>query len=236
MKITLLFCIGVISIILSPIAYQLSPTNNLGIMVLCVGALLVVLSRFEDVTELSLLGLKAKLEKALIETTVALEEIKDLARIMSISSLSNTARSGWLGGLPTELKETILRDTIKALKKLKFSEEEIYSITKDYHDCVLATYCYFLIGNQSQILSSESAECNQEHKFLRNNVLPPVPPERIQKFFDDFMVIDAATQRRIDGYKYYFEKQAFLDREDFIAAQEREGRWPMLVLKPKVLK
>jgi hypothetical protein len=198
---------------------------KLASLVLTSGVLLAVFSRWNDVTELSLLGLKAKIEKALDETHATIEQVKELAKIMSVSSLANTARSGWWGGILEDQRLEIFDSTVLGLTQLGFKQKEIDSITQDYINCTMANYKSKLLG--SQIPDQATQECHQEWLALRHQpVADPLHPDRLRAFFDKHIVMNDVLKKRIDGYDHYYKHHKFLDFEDYKSGSNTG--WPRL--------
>lgn len=213
-----------------------NPSKELITITLLSGTLLAVLSRFADVTELGLLGLKAKIERTLDQTHATLEQVRALAKISSISSLSNTARSGWLGGITDEQSEEILNSTQEALRKLGISSEEIRKVALDYHDCRLTEFRQTLLGGGTSQVPNlradvqkkvDEVKCLHEWKDLRNRpVTPPVSPTELYEFFEKYGFLNADNKKRLNAYKHYYERHEFLDFQDF----KSRDKWPIMSL------
>jgi hypothetical protein len=224
-----LFGLGIIYILGAPLIFLL-PINakEPAIFLLVSGALLTILSRFEDITELGLFGLKAKVERALGEAQVTLEQVKELAKISAISSLSNTARSGWIGGIPDDLQQEILTSTEETLKKLGYTDDEIKEITEDFYNCRLTSYRQTLLaGGSMEIPSGENREAEKEWKDLRKWGIKPMPPEILRAFFTKYIVMTTELEKRLNDYEHYFKTRTLPDLEDY----KDQENWPRLTLK-----
>lgn len=224
---TCLFIAGIIYIAGAPALFILvSNAKEPAIFLLISGVLLTVLSRFNDVSELGLFGLKAKIEKAISEAYATLEQVKEFAKVVATVSLSNTARSGWLGGIPEDQSRKILQETKNTLQELGCSDEEIKEATQDYHNCQLTEYKSVLLhGGGSQVPESDDKKFIEEWRELtKRRESNPVTPYEIRSFFEKYNLMTEEHQKRIDGYEYYFNKQEFLDYEDY----KNRRKWPRL--------
>ena len=222
-----LFSIGILYVVATPLLLNFSKiTQGMAIFMLISGVLLALFSRFEDLKELRLFGLIAKIERALNDAYATLEQVKEFAKISAGSSLSNTARAGWLGGMSDQQTREILTSTQETLKRLGCDDHEIKDVCKDFHDCQLTEYRQVLLGGgSSRIPESQDRECRREWDALRERaVSPPIPPDELRTFFEKHNFMDEERRKRLEGYAYYYEHHEFQDFEDFKNRQE----WPYL--------
>ncbi|MGH1399395.1 MAG: hypothetical protein ACRBCT_09295 [Alphaproteobacteria bacterium] len=222
-----LFTIGIIYVVSAPgLFFIIETAKEPAIFLLISGTLLAVLSRFDDVRELGLFGLKTKIEKAVDEAYATLDQVKEFAKIFAVSSLSNTARSGWWGGIPEDQTRELLKSTQDTLRKLGCSEQEIEEISQDFHDCQLTEYRVTLLGGgASQVPKTTDDTCQEAWSALRKRPeTPPVLPQELSDFFEKYNFMTEEHSRRLDGYTYYFENKEFQDFDDF---KNRE-KWPSL--------
>ncbi len=223
----ILFALGIVYVAAAPaLFFLIQDAKEPAVFLLISGVLLAVLSRFDDVSELGLFGLKAKIERALTHAYATLEQVKELSKIFAVSSLSNTARSGWLGGIPEEQTREILKSTQETLRRLGCSEQEIKEVSKDFHDCQLAEYRQVLLGGGgSQIPQSDDQECQREWSSLRDrHETPPVRPDELKDFFEKHNFMTDENRKRLAGYVHYYEHKEFQDFEDF----KNRQKWPSL--------
>ena len=223
----ILFTVGILYVAAAPgLFFVIGNAKEPAVFLLISGVLLAVLSRFEDVSELGLFGLKAKIERALNDAYATLEQVKEFAKIFAVSSLSNMARSGWWGGIPEEQTREMLRSTQETLRKLGCSEEEITEISKDFHDCQLCDYRQTILGGGgSQIPKSDDQECQREWHALRERPeSPPVHPDELKAFFEKHNFMTDELRKRLDGYAHYYKHHEFQDFEDF----KNRQKWPSL--------
>jgi len=222
-----LFPLGVVYIVAAPILFLFSENaKEPAIFVLISGALLAIFSRFDDVSELGLFGLKAKIERVLNDAYATLEQVKKFAKIISISSLSNTARSGWMGGMPEDQKREILVSTLEGLDQLGCDELEIRQISEDFHDCQLLEYRQVLLGGGGcQTPDTKDEQLRKEwNDLIDKPVNPPISPNELNTFFEKFNLMTQENRMHLEGYKYYFENHEFQNFDDF---KNRE-KWPRL--------
>ena len=226
--------LAIFYIAISPILYVLLPSlDKAAVFTLISGVLLAILSRFRDVTELQLLGLKAKIERALQEAAVTLEQVKGLAEFSAIASLSNTARSGWIGGIPDKQSMEMLKSVEQTLSGLGFEKKEIEKITADYHDCILVGYKHGILAGGSSTVPSgleklsedDKRECQKEWGELRSApVSPPLHPDKLKAFLEKYGFLDQDLTKRLKDYAHYYEHHEFNDFSDY----ENREKWPSL--------
>lgn len=220
-----LFWLGIFYIAVTPIVFFLSGNEKeLSIFLIISGALLVVLSRFEDVSELGLFGLKAKIDRAVKEAYATIEQVKEFAKISAKASLSNTARSGWWGGIPDDQCGQILETTRATLLQLGCTEQEIEAIEHDFHNCQLSEYkSVLLAGGVRKIPKHNNKNCLPEWEELRGRpVFPPIAPKELKDFFKKYGFMTEENKKRLAGYEYYFNHRKFLDFDDF----KNRKNWP----------
>jgi len=223
----ILFALGIIYVAATPaLFYFVQNAKEPAIFLLISGILLAILSRFDDVSELGLFGLKAKIELALNDAYATLEQVKAFAKISATASLSNTARSGWWGGIPDDRTQEIFKSTQETLKNIGCSSEEIYTISSDFHDCLLCEYRQTLLGGGiSRIPETNSNDCQKEWEALRGReVSPPVLPEELENFFKKYNFATEENQKRVAGYAYYYKHKEFDNYEDY----KNRRKWPHL--------
>ncbi len=221
-----LFPLGILFVVLAPLVFFFWEVENPGeraIFLLVTGLLLAILSRFGDVQELAVYGLKAKLERVLSDAYATLDQVKEFAKISAISSLSNTGRSDWLGGITDQQKIKILSSTQETLKRLGCDEEEIKNICKDFHDCQLTDYRQALLGSNFDF-GTEQGLYAHWLDLRRRPVIPPVLPDELTAFFEEHNLMTPKLRERLEGYKYYYENHEFQDFADF----EKRQKWPRL--------
>nr|MBI1231875.1 hypothetical protein [Cytophagales bacterium] len=222
-----LFTIGILYVLVAPaLFFLIENAKEPAVFLLISGVLLAILSRFDDVRELGLFGLKTKIEKAVDEAYATLDQVKEFAKIFAVSSLSNTARSGWWGGIPEDQTRELLKSTQDTLRKLGCDEQEIKEISKDFHDCQLTEYRVTLLGGGvSQIPKTTDDTCQEAWSALRGRPeTPPVPPQELRDFFEKYNFMTDEHSRRIDDYAYYFENKEFQDFDDY----KNRKKWPSL--------
>lgn len=92
-----------------------------------------------------------------------MEQVKEFVKVVATVSLSNTARSGWLGGISEDQSREILKETQNTLQELGCSDEEIKKVAEDYHHCQLSEYKSVLLhGGGSQIPESNDTKFIEE--------------------------------------------------------------------------
>ncbi len=223
----LLFGMGILYVIVAPaLSFMIDNPKEPAVFFLISGVLLTVLSRFDDVSELGLFGLKAKIEHALRDAYATLEQVKEFAKISAMSSLSNTARSSWWSGIPDQQTREMLKSTQEVLRKLGCSEQEIVEISKDFHDCQLLDYRQVLIaGGESKIPNSKDQACQKEWLELRDRPeSPAVHPDELKHFLEKHNFMTEENKKRLEGYAYYYKYNEFQDFEDF----KNRRKWPRL--------
>lgn len=208
------YILSIACIIGAPAAYFATYSVQASTILLISGAMLGIFYRLNDLTELSLGGFKAKLEKTLNETLATIQQVKELAKISSLSSLYNTGRSGFWGGLSVDQKQEVFSKTVTVLKNLGVENVEIEGVTKDFHDCVLVSYRSLLFGHQ--IPENASQEChNQWSSFRGCPFSPAITPNRMRSFFENHIEMDSNLERLLDDYEFYYKNHAFKDIEEY---------------------
>lgn len=203
-----------------------------GLIALGGAALAAIYAEFKQIKKLKLStsGVEAEMREVLEEAKATLEQVKSLAKISAFSSLANTARSGWLGGVPEEFKLEIIQTTEKQLTELGFISSEVLEITRDYHNCILATYKAHLLGYQPVFVDVTQQEIIREWTILRETpIATPVHPKVLHTYFDKLGLIET-YQKRLEGYEHYFNHQKFLDFEDF----KNRRSWPKQLMPTKL--
>jgi hypothetical protein len=224
-----LFALGVLFVGLAPVL-MLWPDTTQGqsVFFLLSGVILCLLSRMDDISEIGLLGLKAKLKRAINEAHATLEQVRSLAKIAAASSLSNTARSGLWGGIPDDMKLNYLEETQSVLSQLGYGAEEIKEVCQDYHNCILRNYGQTLLGGgASRVpsdLDSKPIDLTEWHTLRERQGDFPVSPEELKSFFEKYHFINEDLCRRLNGYAHYWNTKEFLDFEDYKNRKE----WPHL--------
>lgn len=208
--------------------FVMNPEIKTATLLAGAGLLIAFLSRFNDIIELSGFGVSAKLKDTIKEAHATIEQVKDLAMVLAKSSLSNTARSGWWGGLTDDQSQEFFKETVDVLKAVGLSENQIFEAGRDFQNCILRSYYMSLLG-QTTIPDTDNSELRKEWELLRKcPVETPHKVDVLKAFFIKYDLMTKDVQKRLDDYEYYFTHHEFKDFADY----KNRDNWPERLIDP----
>lgn len=92
-------------------------------------------------------GIEAKTRDVIRRAEVTIDELQDLAKIISKSTLSLIKRSNRIGGFGVDQEEATLKEILEVLARLNVSEQEQEKILQDWHFFVELDYARGILGN-----------------------------------------------------------------------------------------
>jgi len=157
----------------------------------------------EIAESISFLGNNIKLR----EVKTAIDELKQLAEVFSISTLEMMQGGSRWSGLREEEKEKTYHDIEKMLKGLGFSDAEIQKIQSGWHRWVEVDYALAIILPRSSIAHPEVPKPLQEqwHKIYGEikETIPSLTPQKIRDLFASINCCTPKIEAALKDFEYY---------------------------------
>lgn len=121
-----LFWTGVIFTLIVPILIGLvfKNTSTMWVAAVC-GVFITVVARFEDITEVKLGPLQAKMRETIKEANATIEELRRVASISAKAIFTDLMAGGFMGGMKLKTRLDLHDQIISALKEIGASDNAI---------------------------------------------------------------------------------------------------------------
>jgi hypothetical protein len=126
------FWIGIVLAGVGPSFLILIGFGEAGWAALISGVVMMLASRFEDILELTVGPVRAKLREKVQEADTTLAETRNLASLLTSTSLSLVKRSGQIGGYTDEEQNQIAQEFRDSLGKVGTDETKIDELFEDW--------------------------------------------------------------------------------------------------------
>lgn len=135
-------------------------------LMLISSVLLVILVHFNQVVEVSLGPLRAKMREVLGDTEEVLHRLRSIIKIISRMSLGQTMMSNlWLGNIPVKKQFQMYDEICKMLKKLDISEDELRDEVDDiWRDGIKIIYLNLIFKELLNVLHVSGNPSNEEQE------------------------------------------------------------------------
>jgi hypothetical protein len=213
--------IGALLIILGPIlAYWLTELSSLAWLALVAASTFTVVTRLEDLTELSLGPLKARMRETLDEATATLAQLREVATITSRVVLTDLIADHFIDGMPLS-KRLDLYDTIMAsLDKIGASQLQKASAETEWRRVICMIYYHAVVGAVAKDDSLDQAKKSEMVQELRNmsdyTEWYAPPPQVITKFLSNRGYSSEDLDQWIADYRHFIECNEIRNRSKFV--------------------
>ena len=148
-------------------------------------------------------------EEATQEAKSTIKQLRSLAKIMAHTTLGLVKRTGRLGGYSYDEKEEVKESTLKVLREIGISEEEIEEVVSksQWHKFVEFDYAHLILGGSRawppdlpQVLRGEWSKFRR--KFGFNNIAKPAD---LTEILDKYGLLSDEAKELITDYEYYIK-------------------------------
>lgn len=220
------FWIGAILTLLAPTAIVLTIGNSQAAWIAAVSCLLfTLLMRAEDLAELSLGPLRAKMREQVREAAVTVAELKAVAASTAAANLTTLMSGNFMGGASLRSRLDSFDRIVAALREVGFSEGELREITSEWRKGMGLIYHRAIRGavlgranardhaipgtpEQRQVADAFQELCAFDHWEVPS-------PEDMRRFLADRGINDPAVDAWISDYRHYLETDEIRRRDLF---------------------
>lgn len=166
-----------------------------------------------------------------IELDRKIEELRDLAKVVSRGLLEVTQRAGRWGGLPHKSKQDILEELRRLAKSSGITDAEFREILEESSWAFLEAYDYLsAILGESIVPAKATEEQIAEWQSLRRaKSLESIDLERMKVFLDQVENFDEERRFLLEALEYYLIHKEHKDISKFEARDKLES----LRMKPQ---
>ncbi|MGF6637259.1 hypothetical protein [Paraburkholderia sp. MM6662-R1] len=221
------FWIGAVLTLLAPPSIVLSTANTQAAWITAVCCLaFTLLTRAEDLAELSLGPLKAKMREQVREAAATVAELKAVAASAAAANLTILMSGNFMGGASLRSRLELFDRIVSSLREVGFTEDELHAITSDwrkgmgliYHraisTCVLGRTSASDHSNAASPEQRRIADAFQELCIFERWEVPS--PEEMRRFLAERRVIGDAVNAWIDDYRHYLDTGEIRRRDVFV--------------------
>jgi hypothetical protein len=213
-------------VLLAPIAvlfFSLAlPTAS---FVLIVGILLLIVSRLEYLSEVSLGPLKAKMQDKIVEASITIKELKIIAEILSETTLVNLMGSNFIKGITLKKKIETCDKLVKALAKIGFSSKEMEEVLFTWNKGITVIYYRQTLRVLERRQGKYTINLDEpERKKVSDEIatlldldnLDPPKPHVIRKIIQSKNLdIDSELEKILTEYQLFLDTGEILNKEAF---------------------
>lgn len=140
------------------------------------------------------------------EAESTIEELRQLAKLVSATTLSMVQRTGRFGtGFDRKEQEEIRDSLLDYLTKLKISQEEQAQSLSEWHSWVCRDYVDMIISSVEVPRELYDNAEIKELQSIERNSLPP--PSKIEEILSKYSLMKDETRELIQDYQYYLKNK-----------------------------
>lgn len=154
-------------------------------------------------------GVEAETREVIEEAKSTIKELQSLSKIMATTTLGLVKRTGRWGGYSYDEKEEVKESTLKVLREIGVSEEEIEKVVSEskWHEFVEFDYALSILGGSRAWPPDLPEDLRREwiefrRKFGFNNI---AKPEDLTEFLDKYGLLSDEAKELIKDYEYYIK-------------------------------
>jgi hypothetical protein len=227
-----LFWIGVILTIVAPliIGIHYKDPSTSWVAALC-GAFITFISKWEEISELSLGPVKAKMKEKIEEAEKVLRQLREAVTVNAHATLTDLGAGSMSGGMRTDRRLEIHKNIISNLKEIDCTDEQVARAERDWKKVMNIYYCGFITQLVEERTSPHLKNFNtsgsrkkayNELKELEDFGKWKMPsPEQIRSVLSRHSVQDEAVDGWVDDYEHYLETNEVRRVDEFIKLRDR---------------
>jgi hypothetical protein len=228
-----LFWVGVVFTIVAPIIIGIGfdDTSTSWVAALC-GAFITFVSKLNEISELSLGPVKAKMKEKIDEVNTILQHLREALTVTSQTALTDLIAGGMIGGMSLSKRLELHENIIANLRAIGASDEQISLAERDWRKGISIVYFrtiqVVLEGRKSpNTVNFETPKDKKQASHEIGELLDfkswNVPtPHQIRSVLTRHSIEDEDTESWINDYEHFLDHNEIRRREEFIA--KREGK------------
>jgi hypothetical protein len=219
----LLFWCGIVVSVASPALFGFWHQNaTIAWMMILSGAFLVLVSRVDTLTSLSLGPLKGEMRQTINKANATIGQLQHLASTLSRILLSDVMASNFISGLPLSAKFEIFDDTIRQLKELGIPDDDVEKCKERWNRGVatifVRTACV-AIRQGDRPKESQASPTQTEKDASDELTYDPVHdswsapgPEKIRGVLSKHKIMNPTVDQLIEDYRTFLNTGEIRDR------------------------
>ncbi len=226
-----LFWIGVALTIVAPIIIGIyfKDASTSWVAALC-GAFIIFVSKLDEISELSLGPVKAKMKEKIAELNEIIKQLRQAVTITSQVALTDLIAGGFMGSMSLSKRLELHKNIISNLKSIGASEDQISLAEKDWKKGISVIYHLtiqvVLEGRKSpNLINPDTPENKKQASNEINKLLDfknwDVPtPHQIRSVLVRHSIQDEAVASWVADYEHFLDKNEIRRPEEIIALRE----------------
>jgi hypothetical protein len=227
-----LFWIGVIFTLVAPVIIGIcfKDASTSWVAALC-GAFIAFVSKLDEISELSLGPVKAKMKEKIEEAEKVLQQLRESATVNAHSTLTDLGAGSMMGGMRTDRRLEIHNNIISNLREIGCSEEQVAWAERDWKKVMNIYYCNFIKQLVEERTSPHTVNPNasenrkQAHKELKEledfGKWEMPSPNQIRSVLSRHSVQDEAVDGWVEDYEHYLNTNEIRRVDEFIKLRDR---------------
>ena len=224
---TILFWIAVLFTLTVPTAISiLLDDTTTSWIALVSGAFVVLMSRIDNLAELSLGPLKAKLRARIEEATATIDQLRSVAVTSAEATLTDLISGSFMGGMTAERRLQLYDKIIESLRAIGADESQIEEAVSDWNKGIGIIYHRAIqdaVGRRlepGKLNPAASDEMKAAERVLQDMLVFKtwtVPtPDEMRAVVDKHGVNSDDVRSWIDDYEHFLETGQIRRREEFV--------------------
>lgn len=228
-----LFWVGVVLTIVAPIIIGIyfKDTSTSWVAALC-GAFITFVSKLDEISELSLGPVKAKMKEKIDEVNTIIKQLRQAVTVTSQAALTDLMAGGFSGGMSLVKRLELHNNIIANLREIGASEDQISLAEKDWRKGVCLIYHRNIISvlegrtppdRLNPDTPDNKKQASSEIEGLLNFKGWEAPtPYQIRSILARHSIEDEATNSMVNDFEHFLEHNEIRRLEVFIALREGE--------------
>lgn len=223
---SVLFWVGATFTLVVPVTLAMtsSGTNAPWIAAIC-GAFITFVARFDEVAELSLGPVKARMRETVARAAATIDELRAIATAMAAAMLRDLIAGHFLGGLSLANRVSIHDQIIASLEKLNIDAEQRAQVEDGWKKGLSIVYYKHVKSAldtemQRRLQAGKQIDASKITKFeslFRTETWLAPTPDEVEKFCRNEGLFEPETELWIADYRHFLATGEIRRREVFVA-------------------
>ncbi|SBW11257.1 conserved hypothetical protein [uncultured Alphaproteobacteria bacterium] len=190
-------------------------TSTAWIAALC-GAFVTIVSRFDDLTKVSLGPLKAEMREAINEANATIEQLREVATTITDATLTDLSAGMFWGGLSTKSRLDYHPKMIASLQKIGASQEQIDRAEAGWRNAIGILYLNH-ITKAAEAAAPNASAFTPARGELRNAFKDSVAPapSALEQVLSSHSLTSPEIKQWLDDYHHFLATKEIRRYDEF---------------------
>ena len=202
------------------ISYWWTEKTEVAWLALVAAATFTFFTRLDDLAELSLGPIRAKMREAIAEAVATLDQLRELATALSGAVLTDLMAGNFMDGMKLATRLNLHDQVIASLEKIGVSNAQKASAEEEWRKGISITYHRAIKKaiEEDRNLEGAAAIANEFQNTLRFEHWSALSPDEVDEFLHEKGVTSREARAWVDDYRHFVRTNEIRNRERFALA------------------